>query len=174
MFRSHTIPIALVTFPVLLAAAAGAAIRRSLNPRPRSLRRPWERWALPRPWAPSQPNLATEDELTSVPGITAEAAAAVVGGRPYLRAADLHAVLSGAIGDEAALAAYGSLWLPINLNDVTNDEILLIPGVGDRMATSSRSTGRTSTWASSAWRSASTWTRKRSSGLRSTSTSRLT
>jgi len=80
------------------------------------------------------PNLATEDELTTVPGITAEAAEAVVGGRPYLRAADLHAVLSGAIGDEAALAAYGSLWLPINLNDVTNDEILLIPGVGDRMA----------------------------------------
>ena len=80
------------------------------------------------------PNLAGEDELTAVPGITAEVAAAVVGGRPYLRAADLHAALAEAVGDEAALAAYGALWLPINLNDVTNDEILLIPGVGDRMA----------------------------------------
>ena len=80
------------------------------------------------------PNLATEDELTAVPGITAEVAAAVVGGRPYLRAEDLHAALAGAAGDEAALAAYGALWLPINLNDVTTDEILRIPGVGDRMA----------------------------------------
>jgi len=80
------------------------------------------------------PNLATEGELAAVPGITTEVAAAVVGGRPYLRAADLHAALAEAVGDEAALAAYGALWLPINLNDVTNDEILLIPGVGDRMA----------------------------------------
>ncbi|MCY3706407.1 MAG: helix-hairpin-helix domain-containing protein [Gammaproteobacteria bacterium] len=82
----------------------------------------------------ANPNLATEDELTAVLGITAEAAAAVAGGRPYLRAADLHTVLAGAIGEEAALGAYRALWLPINLNDVTNDEILLIPGVGDRMA----------------------------------------
>ena len=80
------------------------------------------------------PNLATEDELTAVAGITADVAAAVVGGRPYLRAADLHAALAEAVGEEAARAAYGGLWLPINLNDVTADEILLIPGVGDRMA----------------------------------------
>ena len=82
----------------------------------------------------SNPNLATEGELTAVPGITTEVAAAVVGGRPYLRAADLHAVLARTIGEDAALATYSALWLPINLNDVTNDEILLIPGVGDRMA----------------------------------------
>jgi len=80
------------------------------------------------------PNLATEADLTAVPGVTAEVAAAVVDGRPYRRAEDLHAVLAGAIGDEAALAAYGAFWLPINLNDVTTDEILRIPGVGDRMA----------------------------------------
>ncbi len=42
-------------------------------------------------------------------------------------------MLAGAIGEEAA-AASGALWLPTNLNDVTNDEILVIPGVGDRMA----------------------------------------
>ncbi len=80
------------------------------------------------------PNLASEEELMSVDGVTAEVAAAVVGGRPYLRAADLHAVLSAAMSEEVALAAYASLWLPINLNDVANEEILMIPGVGDRMA----------------------------------------
>ncbi len=80
------------------------------------------------------PNLASEDQLASVAGITVEAAAALAGGRPYLSASDFHAALSGAIGDEGALAAYGALWLPINLNDVTTKEILLIPGVGERMA----------------------------------------
>lgn len=80
------------------------------------------------------PNLASEDQLASVPGVTAEAAAALAGGRPYLTASDLHAALSGAIGAEAALAAYGALWLPINLNDVTTEEVLRIPGVGERMA----------------------------------------
>ena len=80
------------------------------------------------------PNLASEDQLASVAGITAEAAAALADGRPYLTASDFHAALSGAIGDEAALAAYDALWLPINLNDVTTAEILRIPGVGERLA----------------------------------------
>ena len=79
------------------------------------------------------PNLASEEELGTVSGL-ADAVAAVVEGRPYLRAADLHQVLVGAVGEEAALAAYERLWLPINLNDVANEEILLIPGVGSRMA----------------------------------------
>jgi DNA uptake protein ComE-like DNA-binding protein len=81
----------------------------------------------------ANPNLASEEELAAVPGL-AGAAAAVVDNRPYLRAADVHTVLMDAVGEEAALAAYEHLWLRINLNDVTNDEVLLIPGVGDRMA----------------------------------------
>ena len=80
------------------------------------------------------PNLASEDQLASVAGVTAEAAMAVTGGRPYLTASDFHAALSGAIGGDAAVAAYGALWLPINLNDATTAEILLIPGVGERLA----------------------------------------
>ena len=80
------------------------------------------------------PNLASQDKLASVKGITPEAAAALAGGRPYLTASDFHAALSGAIGGDAALAAYDGLWLPINLNDATGEEILLIPGVGERMA----------------------------------------
>ncbi len=80
------------------------------------------------------PNLATAEEMRSLAGMTDDAVSAIVEGRPWLRVADLHGALAGAVGDEAARAAYESLWLPINLNDVTNDEILLIPGVGDRMA----------------------------------------
>ncbi len=80
------------------------------------------------------PNLASEDQLASVAGLTPEAAAALAGGRPYLTASDFHAALSDAVGGDAAVAAYGALWLPINLNDATTAEILLIPGVGERLA----------------------------------------
>ncbi len=79
-------------------------------------------------------NDASGDELAAVTGMTPEAVAALEAGRPFGSMSDVHAVLSGVVGEEAALATYESLWLPISLNDATRDEILLIPGVGDRMA----------------------------------------
>ncbi len=135
MFRNHTVTLALVMIPLLSAGCAGDGDAAESEPAAvESGEAMGGMDAADATAALSNPNLATEDELTAVPGMTAEAAAAVVGGRPYLRAADLHAVLAGAIGEDAALGAYRALWLPIDLNDVTNDEILLIPGVGDRMA----------------------------------------
>ena len=135
MSRKHTVPLALFMIPLLSAGCGGGGDSAESEP---AAEEPVEAMdemrAADAAVALINPNLASEDELMSVPGIDAEAAAAVVGGRPYLRAADLHAALSGAIGGDGALAAYESLWLPINLNDVTNDEILMIPGVGDRMA----------------------------------------
>ncbi len=135
MFRNCTVPLALVTISVLSIGCGGGADSADSEPAAADpVEAMDEMGAAGATAALINPNLATEDELASVPEITAEVAAAVVAGRPYLRATDLHAVLAGATGEEEALAAYGSLWLPINLNDVTNDEILLIPGVGDRMA----------------------------------------
>ena len=80
------------------------------------------------------PNDASSDELAAVTGMTPEAVGALETGRPFASMSDVHAVLSGIVGEEAALATYESLWLPVGLNDATRDEILLIPGVGDRMA----------------------------------------
>ena len=80
------------------------------------------------------PNDASSEDLAAIAGMTPEAVAAIEGGRPFARMADVHAALVSAIGEEAALATYESLWLPIDLNDATRDEILLIPGLGDRMA----------------------------------------
>ncbi len=135
MSRSHTATLALVLIPLLSAGCAGGGdAAESESAAAVSVEAMGGMDATGAKAALANPNLATGDELTAVPGMTAEAAAAVAGGRPYLRAADLHEVLAGAIGEEAALGAYRALWLPINLNDVTNDEILLIPGVGDRMA----------------------------------------
>ncbi len=80
------------------------------------------------------PNDASGDELAAVTGMTPEGVAALEAGRPFASMSDVHAALSEIVGEEAALATYESLWLPIGLNDATRDEILLIPGVGDRMA----------------------------------------
>ena len=134
MSRSHAVTLALVMMPLLPAACAGDGETAEPEPAAEGIEAMGGMRGADAMAALSNPNLATEDELTAIPGMTAEAAAAVVGGRPYLRAADLHAVLAGTIGEEAAAGVYRALWLPINLNDVTNGEILLIPGVGDRMA----------------------------------------
>ena len=80
------------------------------------------------------PNDASGEDLAGIPGMTEAAVAALVDARPFATMVDVHAVLVGAIGEEAALASYDRLWLPLGLNDASTEEILLIPGVGDRMA----------------------------------------
>jgi len=80
------------------------------------------------------PNLASEEDLTALPQLGADGAAKVVAGRPWLSMAALHAAVGAGLSEEQQGELYAQLWLPINLNDVTEAEILLIPGVGNRMA----------------------------------------
>jgi len=79
------------------------------------------------------PNLATAEEIAGVPGLNGAAVDAIMGARPFLRMTDLHAVVAQYIDEGGFDVVYGAMWVPIDLNDVTNEEILLIPGVGDRM-----------------------------------------
>jgi DNA uptake protein ComE-like DNA-binding protein len=81
----------------------------------------------------ANPNLASAAELAAVPGLNAAAVSAIEAGRPFLRLSALHAVVSQHVPEAAWPQVYGALWLPIDLNDVTDEEILLIPGVGSRM-----------------------------------------
>ena len=78
-------------------------------------------------------NDATAEELASVPGLGQAAAAAIMAGRPFERVADLHAVVAAHAAEDGFDAVYRTLWVPIDLNTATPEEILLIPGVGDRM-----------------------------------------
>ncbi len=134
MFSNRTVPLAVVMIPVLAGCGGGGDSGESEAAPVEAVEAGDEMGAAAATGALVNPNLATDEELMAGAGIGGENAAAVTAGRPYLRAADLHAVLSEALGEEGALAAYDVLWLPINLNDVTTEEILLIPGVGDRMA----------------------------------------
>ncbi len=79
------------------------------------------------------PNDATAEQLASVMGLAAPAAEAVLAARPFDRVADLHAVVTAHVAEDGFDRVYSTLWVPIDLNTATGDEILLIPGVGERM-----------------------------------------
>jgi DNA uptake protein ComE-like DNA-binding protein len=79
------------------------------------------------------PNVATEAELGAVPGFSPDLAKAVIAARPFLRQADYDAFLGRTLSTEQRAAAYRHSFVPIDLNDVTDAEILMIPGVGNRM-----------------------------------------
>ena len=78
-------------------------------------------------------NLATAEQLSAVPGVGAALAEAVVEARPFLRVSELHEVVAAHVSEDDFDAVYRAVWVPIDLNDVSDEEILLIPGVGARM-----------------------------------------
>jgi DNA uptake protein ComE-like DNA-binding protein len=80
------------------------------------------------------PNLASEKELMALPHLNAKLVKLIVDKRPLLRISELHALLSDSLKSEQLAALYAKLFVPINLNTATREEILLVPGVGKRMA----------------------------------------
>jgi DNA uptake protein ComE-like DNA-binding protein len=80
------------------------------------------------------PNLAGEKELLALPHLNAKLVKDILDKRPFLSMAALHALLSGSLGKEQLAELYAKLFIPINLNTATEEEILLIPGVGKRIA----------------------------------------
>ena len=78
------------------------------------------------------PNSASDADLTAA-GVPAAVAAAVVAGRPYKTMVDVDKVLAKTLSEKARDSVYAVVWIPIDLNTATGDEILLIPGVGSRM-----------------------------------------
>ncbi len=78
-------------------------------------------------------NLATEQQLAGIPHLNATLVKAIVEKRPFLAMKDLHAVLSPTLKAEQLKETYAQLWVHLNLNTASREEILLIPGVGNRM-----------------------------------------
>ncbi len=77
---------------------------------------------------------ATEAELAALPHMNAARARATVAARPFASVKALDALLGAqGLGAEQRKELYARLFVPINLNTATKDEILLIPGVGTRM-----------------------------------------
>jgi DNA uptake protein ComE-like DNA-binding protein len=79
-------------------------------------------------------NTINEADLAKLPGMTPALAKTVVSKRPFLSITALDQTLTGAgLSREQITTLYGHIFVHINLNAGSRDEILLIPGVGNRM-----------------------------------------
>jgi DNA uptake protein ComE-like DNA-binding protein len=78
-------------------------------------------------------NTSSEKDLLSVPGITPMLAKDILGRRPFLTMIELDKLLATSLSPEQRGNVYRRLFVQINLNTASDAEILLIPGLGNRM-----------------------------------------
>lgn len=79
-------------------------------------------------------NTATEAQIAAVPNLNATLARSIVGKRPFKSITELDALLTASSLNRMQITeVYGRLFVPVNLNTGTDAEILLIPGIGNRM-----------------------------------------
>ena len=79
------------------------------------------------------PGTATREELARVPGLDSAAASALVAGRPYADMRAVDRVLAPRLSETQRDSVYAYVFTPIDLNTASDEEILLIPGIGPRM-----------------------------------------
>jgi DNA uptake protein ComE-like DNA-binding protein len=80
------------------------------------------------------PNTATEQQLLALPQMTPALAKSVIAARPFKTILNLNAVVSPVLAEAQRKELYARLFVPINLNTATREEIMLVPGMGNRMA----------------------------------------
>ncbi len=80
------------------------------------------------------PNSATKEQLVAVAGMTAAAADALIAGRPYADMLAADKALGAHLDAAARKQVYARIWKPIDLNKASDAEMMLIPGVGKKMA----------------------------------------
>jgi len=79
------------------------------------------------------PNTATREQLLAAPGLDAAAVDVLIAGRPYVDMVAVDRALPKTMTPDQRKALYARVWKPIDLNTAKAEEILLIPGVGNRM-----------------------------------------
>ena len=79
------------------------------------------------------PDLASEKELLALPNMNAKIVKEIRERRPFLKMADLNALLAQSLNKEQLAELYGKMFVQINLNTASEEEILMIPGTGKRM-----------------------------------------
>ena len=79
------------------------------------------------------PDLASEKELLALPYMNAKIVKEIMERRPFLKMADLNALLAQSLNKGQLAELYGKMFVQINLNTASEEEILMIPGTGKRM-----------------------------------------
>jgi DNA uptake protein ComE-like DNA-binding protein len=80
-----------------------------------------------------EPNIADEKDLSKLPHLNSALAKGIVERRPFANMMDLHKFLIQSFDNKQLSELYTKMFLPINLNMATREEIMLIPGMGNRM-----------------------------------------
>lgn len=78
-------------------------------------------------------NTASEKELLAVPHLNATLVKTILDRRLFSSMTEFNAVLPKTLTAHQRAELFGRLFLAINLNTASRDEILTIPGVGERM-----------------------------------------
>ena len=79
------------------------------------------------------PNTATEAQLVSMPHLNAQIAQAIIAKRPFAAPKDLDSVMAASLNETQRQQLYTRMFVPLNLNTATPDDIMLIPGMSRRM-----------------------------------------
>jgi DNA uptake protein ComE-like DNA-binding protein len=78
-------------------------------------------------------NIATEQQLSAIPQLTPVLVKGIMDRRPFPSITELDAFLGQTLSPEQRTAVYGRLFVHLNLNTATREQILLIPNAGPRM-----------------------------------------
>ena len=78
-------------------------------------------------------SLVTLDQLQSLTGVNPELAQAIVDGQPYDSATAFNAVLMETVSADEAAQIRERVFVPIELNSASREDIALVPGMTDRM-----------------------------------------
>ena len=92
------------------------------------------RAATPAPGALLDPNAATRDQLTALPGMSPAMADSIIARRPFQTMLPVDSILAaGKLTEAQRDTIYERMFKPLDLNTASKEEIMLIPGVGERM-----------------------------------------
>ena len=80
------------------------------------------------------PNVAGEGDMAALPGVSPELAAQIVAQRPFSGMAAFDELVRTSVDEAGRTQIYERLFVPIDLNTASREEILLVPGVGEKLA----------------------------------------
>lgn len=79
-------------------------------------------------------NTASAEQLATLTELDDSGITTILSERPFATIGDLNTALGGSMSEDERAALYGRLFVRIDLNTASREDILLIPGVGPRMA----------------------------------------
>ena len=81
----------------------------------------------------AEPNVADEKELLKLPHLKPDLVKGILERRPFANMMELHKLLSPSLDAKQLNELYTKMFLQMNLNTAAREEIMLIPGMGNRM-----------------------------------------